>query len=197
MQRTDNIQINTKVYWNHIYTTPAKSQDYWADTRRFPKALEYVKDGDVFLDMGCGVGVLGREVKKRRKGCEIWGVDISDRVLEANKKDDPDIEYRQGYAGYCDFLPNNYFDVVFSGELIEHMDNPLELFKEAYRILKKGGKLIITTPIGKRVDSPEHMWYFDKNDIKNFFESAGFKKPKFVKLPDMEHLIVFFAVGEK
>lgn len=196
MKKTGNPQINTKVYWNHIYTSEAKTQDYWADTHRFSQALKHVKDGDKFIDMGCGVGVLGRRVKEKRKGCEVWGVDISDLIIEANIKDDPDIWYFQGEVGYCDFLPDNYFDVIFAGEIIEHMNEPAEAFQEARRILKKNGKLIVTTPIDNHVDSPEHVWYFNQDDVEDLFMSNGFKKVKFEKLGDMEHLVVFFAVGQ-
>ena len=74
-------------------------------------------------------------IKKEKKDCEIWGTDISDEVIKANKKDKKGIKFFHGYAGHQDFLPSNYFDVVFAGELIEHMDYPEKLFEEAYRIL--------------------------------------------------------------
>jgi ubiquinone/menaquinone biosynthesis C-methylase UbiE len=197
MIRTNNDQINTRQYWNHIYTTPARKVDYWSDTNRFPKALEYIKNGDKFIDLGCGVGVLGRLVLEKRKKCEVWGIDISDEIIEENKKELPQVKWEQGYVGTLDRLPKDYFDVVFSGETVEHLDNPADLFKDAYRILKKGGRLVITTPQDKAIDSPEHMWYFSREDIENLFSSAGFKKVEFVDLPDLEHIIVFFATALK
>ncbi len=197
MLKTGNSQINTKVYWDYIYTTPAKEIEYWSDTNRFPKILDYVKDGDKFIDLGCGVGIPERMIKRTKKGCELWGIDISSEVIQKNLKEEPDIKFKQGYIGGLDFLPKNYFDVVFSGEVAEHLDNPLVLFRDAVRILKKGGKLIITTPQEDGVISPEHLWYFDQDDIKNLFHGAGFKKLEFIDLPDMEHLLVFFVVGTK
>lgn len=197
MKRTNNDQLNTKVYWNYIYTTPAREVEYWTKTTRFPKALEYVKDGDKVMDLGCGVGVLLREIKKQRKGCELWGIDISSEVVAKNSKEDPDIHYEQGEIGNLYRLPPEYFDFVFSGETIEHLDKPGELFADAFRILKPGGTLVITTPQDDHIDSPEHVWYFEKQDITNLFTQAGFSSPEFIDLPDMEHMIVFFAVGKK
>lgn len=194
---TGKLQINTKVYWNYIYTTPAKEKEYWTDTARFPTAVSYVKDGDKFIDLGCGVGIPGRMIKEQKKGCEIWGVDISSEVIENNKKADPDIKYSQGYIGRLEHLPKNYFDVCFSGETIEHLDFPQDLFKDAHRILKPGGRLIITTPIEDHIDSPEHVWMFTRNDIRKLFTDAGFKNVEFIDLPDTEYLIVFFATGIK
>jgi len=197
MKRTDNLQVNTKTYWNYIYTTPAKKAEYWSSTRRFPEAIKYVKDGDKFLDIGCGVGIPGRMIKKMRKGCEIWGVDISDEIIKNNKIDDKDIKYFQGYVGQLKGVPEKYFDVVFSGETLEHLDEPADLVRDGYRTLKKGGKFIITTPHGEEIKSPEHTWYFEKDDIEDLFFTAGFKDIKFVELGDMEHLVIIFAIGTK
>lgn len=197
MKATGNPQINTKVYWNYIYTTPAKAVDYWATTRRFPLVVSLVKDGDKFIDLGCGVGVPGRSIKKEKNNCEIWGVDISDEVIKNNRKDDSDIKYYQGYIGNLKFLPKDYFDVVFCGETIEHLDNPELLFSDAYRILKKGGKLIITTPVENHIDSSEHLWEFTKKDIEDFYKNAGFAEPEFKNLEDLEYMVTFFAVGIK
>lgn len=197
MIRTDNPQLNTKIYWNYIYTTPAKEADYWANTRRFPEAIKYVKNGDKFLDIGCGVGIPGRMVGKMKKGCEVWGVDISDKIIKSNQKNDKDSKYLQGYVGQLKGVPENYFDVVFSGETLEHLDEPRDLLRDAYRVLKKGGKFIMTTPHGESVDSPEHTWYFERDDVEDLHFTAGFKKVKFVELDDMEHMIIIFSVGTK
>ena len=98
--------------------------------------MKHLKKGDKLLDLGCGVGLAGRYAMDQ-KGCEAWGVDISDEIIEANKKDCPEGKWFQGYIGDTKFLPKNYFDVVFCGETIEHLDDPKVLFKEAYKYLKK------------------------------------------------------------
>jgi len=197
MKPTGNPQINSKIYWNYIYNTPAKEVEYWADTRRFPAVVNEVKDGDKFIDFGCGVGIPGRTIMESRKGCEVWGTDISDDIIEKNKKKDPDIQYFQGYVGYQDFLPSDYFNVVFAGEIIEHIDEPNKLFEEAYRVLKKGGKLIISTPREGAVYSSEHIWEYTEPDVEKLYFDVGFKSVLFKPLHDMEYLKVIFSVGVK
>jgi len=197
MIQTGNDNINTKIYWDHIYTTPAKNLLYWTDSRRYSKAVEYVKDGDKFIDLGCGVGIPGRMVEHSKKNCEVWGVDISEEIIENNKENNPGTTYHQGYVGNIDFLPKNYFDVVFCGEVIEHLDDPTAAFKDAYRILKKGGKFVVTTPEEDHITSPEHYWYFTRDDVKKFFKDVGFKKLEFVDLGDLEYLLVIFGIGIK
>jgi ubiquinone/menaquinone biosynthesis C-methylase UbiE len=197
MKPTGNPQINSKIYWDYIYNTPAKEVAYWADSGRFTAVVDEVKDGDKFIDFGCGVGVPGNNILKTKKGCEVWGTDISDDVIERNKNRNPDIQYFQGYVGYQDFLPVDYFDVVFAGEIIEHIDEPNKLFEEAYRVLKKGGKLIISTPREEAIGSPEHIWEYTEEDVEKLYLDAGFTEVTFMKLPNMEHLKIIFSIGVK
>ena len=197
MKRTQEPQINSRRYWNYIYTTPAKMVEYWSPSQRFGRALDLIKDGDKVIDLGCGVGVLPRMIQEKRKGCEVWGLDISDEVIRNDQVEDPDTKYMVGEVGYNSDLPDNYFNVVFCGETIEHMDYPEKLFQEAFRILKKGGILIVTTPKEDRVRSSEHVWYFEDEDVKKFYRDAGFNGPKLLDLDGMEYMVVFFALGEK
>jgi len=45
-------------------------------------------------------------------------------------------------------FPDNRFDTVVIAEVIEHVESPFLLLKEIHRVLKEGGKIIITTPSG-------------------------------------------------
>jgi ubiquinone/menaquinone biosynthesis C-methylase UbiE len=197
MKRVLEYQTNTKVYWNDSYGNPTKASEYKASSERFEEAVKFIKEGDKFIDLGCGVATPARLLKKNNVKTEVWGVDISDVVIEQNKGDIPEGKWQQGYVGSLDFLPKNYFDVVFSGEVIEHLDDPADLFREAYSILKDGGKLIITTPIEDKIRSEEHVWSFDKEDMIKLFTDAGFKDLKFVELKDLEYTFIFFVVGTK
>lgn len=197
MKSTNNPNINTRTYWNFMYMNPEKEREYWAMSNRFHAAFEEIHDGDRFLDMGCGVGVPCLMVMRDRKDCEAWGVDISDKIIEKNTANYPHIIWHQGYAGYCDFLPPVYFDVMFAGEIIEHLDDPQVLFDEGYRVLKKSGKLIVTTPREDRIKSPEHVWEYVEDDVEKFYMDAGFSRVEFKKLDDTEHMMVIFAIGFK
>lgn len=208
MKRNNPQNINTKTYWNGIYGSEEKRQGY-ADTgtdqavhgmqttKRFSRALQEVKADDRFLDIGCGVGVMTKLVKDSYPLSEVWGVDISDQAIEDNKKERSDITYQQGYIGDLKDIPTNYFNVVFSGETLEHLDEPSTLLSEAYAFLKEGGKLIITTPLQDAIQSPEHTWFFTQGDVEQLYLNAGFKRIEFVYLPDLEHLLVIFAIGYK
>ena len=215
MKKANEVNINGRNYWNSIYGDDTSRATYASQgtdnnhivtekghissekTSRFTTALRSVKEGDTVLDIGCGVGVFTKLVKDTYPECNVWGIDISDKAIEANKLKNPDITYLQGYIGRLDFLPEEKFDVIFCGETIEHLDEPSVLFNEAFKLLKKGGKLIITTPKEEHIQSEEHVWYFTQEDVENLFMNAGFKEVKFEYLKDMEHLLIIFAVGTK
>lgn len=203
MKPTGNPNLNSRTYWNTIYSDDQKRQAYVEnetignESMRFHVALEEVKDGDTFLDIGCGVGYLTNMVFIHRPKSEVWGVDISDTVIRDNSIKNPKITYKQGYVGDLKDIPANYFDFVFSGEVLEHIDEPKNLFKDAYNALKPGGKFLITTPNDNHIESDEHVWYFTHEDVENLFIECGFKHVRFIYLPHLEHMLVIMAIGIK
>ena len=114
---------------------------------RIKKLLKMFKKLRVnrFLDVGCGDGSLTLLLKEACHASEVYGVEISLKgVEEATLKgikcfkldvDKDDFPFR-----------DHYFDLVFAGEIIEHLFNPDHFLHECYRILKLRGTLIITTP---------------------------------------------------
>lgn len=93
------------------------------------------------LDLGCLKGEFSFELKK--KWWNVFGADISSALNEAEKKGIKCIKF--------DFekpfpFKNNSFDVVFAGEIIEHIFDTDFFVSELNRILKPNGVLVISTP---------------------------------------------------
>lgn len=214
MKKTGNLNINIKPYWDRIYADHNKRETYdimsgeidegkFVDgvyirpSKRIKTASDMVSEGEKSLDIGCGVGTFTKHILAKYPHNECWGVDISRSVVEANKEKMPEAVWYQQHVGILDAVPENYFDVVFSGEVIEHLDDPADLLKDAYNSLKSGGRFILTTPKDEAVRSPEHVWYFSKKDIKELFENNGFVDIEFIDLPDVEKEIIIFCVGVK
>lgn len=210
MKKLQELNPNTRTYWNFEYENEQKRRAYASQgkveayvdgfptqpTWRFYKAVEFIKGGYKVLDIGCGVGQFTKLLKDMKPMCEVWGVDISDKVIEDNKKERDDITYLKKNVGNMSDLPLD-FDVVFSGEVLEHLSDPHLLFLDAYTHLNVRGKFILTTPLRNAVQSIEHMWEFNKEDVLNLYEDHGFIDVQFVDLPDGEDGIVIFAVGVK
>lgn len=95
------------------------------------------------LDVGCGDGRVA-QIMGEKLGTRFYGVDISKKGVELAKKKG----VKAKVADVSDNIPfkDNYFDLVISTEVIEHVTDPDGLLKEVYRVLKPGGLLLLTTP---------------------------------------------------
>jgi len=101
------------------------------------------KNKDIkILDVGCGDGKICEIFKKI--GFCVYGVDVGKNNIEKMKK----MKLNGVVANIEEGLPfaNNYFDYVFAGEVIEHVLDTKFILKEVNRVLKKGGRFLVTTP---------------------------------------------------
>ena len=80
-------------------------------------------------------------------------------------------------------LPSESVDVVVSTAFIEHVNQPREIMAEAVRVLKKGGRLILTTPTPRAKRLLEFLAFdlglLSKREIaehKNYFDRDGLKR---------------------
>lgn len=114
---------------------------------RFRKVLEIAAKlgGERLLDIGCGDGSFTILLKEALKAKEVVGIEIAPEAIAALEK-----RSIKAYQLDIDEQPfpfgNDYFDVVYCGEIIEHLFNPDHLLQEVHRVLKPDGSCIITTP---------------------------------------------------
>lgn len=93
--------------------------------------------------------------------------------------------HKQGY-GQIDYVSdiinipveNSSFDLILCTEVLEHVPDPIAALKEMSRILKNGGELVITTPLGSHIHQEPYHFYggFTPFFYKKFLEEFGFKK---------------------
>jgi len=107
----------------------------------------YFKQGNKLLDLGCGKGYLSRKVGDfiHNQGFNakkyLLASDIEKNAFEAFE-----IPFKQ--LNFDKKMPfkNKSFDLIYSVEVIEHLNSPYDLILECSRILKPGGYLILSTP---------------------------------------------------
>ena len=205
MKKFEGYIPNDAKFWNVQYA-PERRHDYltkvWSlcNTQRFDKMLDFVKEGDKFLDLGCGFGIGAKEVKKKYPKNEVWGSDQADIIINDLAKENTTIKFIVSELGDGK-LPSNYFDVVFAGDIVEHLERPELLFEEAKRVLKVGGIFMLTTPDGEvkpYLVSPDHIWIFTHDDVDKLYKDSGFSSPPdYPYISGNEGVMVIFAKGEK
>ena len=74
-------------------------------------------------------------------------------------------------------IPDQAADTVVSFQVLEHLNEPQIFLKEAYRILKPGGWMILTVPFQWHVHEEPYDYYrYTKYGLQDLFKKAGFKK---------------------
>lgn len=130
--------------------------------------------GRKLLDVGSGTGTISLELQK--KGYEVFGLDFSTvGVQKSREKGINAIECDLDKDGIP--FENNFFDVVWAGDVVEHVFDPIFLLKEINRVLKYDGKILLSTPndinIFKRIsvflygESPQSVIYRDLKICKH------------------------------
>lgn len=107
-------------------------------------AKRYPKQSVKILDIGCGAGFLTNPLAE--KSHDVTGIDISESSLETARKYDVTggVKYINANAYELPFS-DGLFDVVFAMDVLEHVENPEKLIKEASRVLKPGGLFFFHT----------------------------------------------------
>lgn len=157
------------------------------------------------LDIGCRWGNDLKKVSLINTDMNIYGVDVCSEALEVASKEfekNQNIHLCQAKGEALPFK-DNYFDIIFSSEVIEHIEEVGKFVREVHRVLKNQGIFIITTPskfnythvIGKIVPSPfkkslrrfvyyinpgnpdvnPHVYQYAPRELKKLFEQNGFR----------------------
>lgn len=127
------------------YAEPAPLPNPRLD-RKFARICELVRAElpcEAFLDAGCGDGRYLRALDEELPA-RIAGVDISERILETAHAAIPRAELRQGNLEALPFADGS-FDLVLCTQVIEHVVDGAAAVAELARVLRSGGRLVIST----------------------------------------------------
>ena len=134
------------------------------ETIKTIEKLTAADKGLLLVDFGCG-DMPYRPVIEPKVG-KYLGVD-----LEMN----PRAEHHIGFDSKTT-LPDNYADIVLSNQVLEHVDTPSGYLQEAYRILKPGGTIILTTHgYWFYHPTPNDYWRWTSAGLRKTVEAEGFK----------------------
>jgi 2-polyprenyl-3-methyl-5-hydroxy-6-metoxy-1,4-benzoquinol methylase len=94
------------------------------------------------LDMGCGRGKMLASVRGAQ---EKFGLDLSQTAIDEAVRNYPGNHFAVGDVTQTPYA-DNFFDFIYSLEVIEHIEQPEKMLLEIKRILKPGGYALVQTP---------------------------------------------------
>jgi len=182
-------------YWR-IKTSFDKNFDIFPETidindGRIQEIISFFGDlnNKKVIDIGCGKGRFMKKLKLMFPGSELYGIDISGKMLQFDDSQKFNISVEN-------ILNINYsesfFDFVYCVETLEHAIRTEKAIEEMCRILKRGGKIIIIDKniekLGKMKIDPWEQWFkaedilemLSKNKIKaeaKYITYENYKKP--------------------
>ena len=164
-------------YWQDAPEHPTPYQ--WERRRRL--LLAEVRGGERVLDLGCGAGDFLAAL--REAGAEPVGVEIAQAAVERARTNVPGADVRLLEDGV---IPAGHgeFDLVWCSEVLEHIPDVAEALHEVRRVLKPGGRLLLTVPRNGpisllRFDSTfdplgQHVRFFTRRSLARTLDATGF-----------------------
>jgi ubiquinone/menaquinone biosynthesis C-methylase UbiE len=207
--------VGSKEFFDQIASQwdEMRTRFFSKNVREKALAAAGVQRGRTAADLGAGSGFITEGLL--REGLRVIAVDQSDEMLKEMKRKLAGWGELECRAGEAENLPldDAGVDYVFANMFLHHVERPGRAIGEMARILKPGGRLVIT-------DADEHNYEFlrtehhdrwlgfKREDIRRWFEEAGFKKVSVNSLEETccvdsecgsepAKIGIFIAFGEK
>jgi SAM-dependent methyltransferase len=150
--------------------------------KRYELQFSYINKfcGKRILDIGCARGDWLNYIKEKWVDSDLHGVDAFSNGVKGGK-----INFHKCQLPDAE-LPIDYFDLITSWAVFEHLHTPARYFEVVSRVLCDGGKFVFLVTnsescYGKhayREDVPRHLYHFSKETLRLYAEKFGLKLEK-------------------
>jgi len=147
-------------------------------------AFQFLPPAGRILDVGCNDGSMS--LRLLEMGYEVVGVDLP-KVVSRARQQLADLFFVGVDASAGLPFKNSSIDVVLALEVIEHLPNDVYFLSECRRVLKKSGRLILSTPnlafvrdrvyllLGQFIEDPAHVHNYTFPALRRKLVAAGFR----------------------
>ena len=154
----------------------------WRNSIRIIKTKTNIKQTDKIIDAGCGWGRLLLGLIQDFAGLTIVAMDYQKDALTRGKKligEENNSNTIRWEEGDLQALPyeDNQFDIVYSGRVFQHLQDPYKAASEIVRVLRKNGRFVVF--MQNRLCPLNYNYYsrlFRPGQVKNWFKGLGLKK---------------------
>jgi 2-polyprenyl-3-methyl-5-hydroxy-6-metoxy-1,4-benzoquinol methylase len=170
----------SSVYYSSDYSGRKNLEE--AFYYRLPLITRFVKSGAKILEVGAASGDFLHILQE--SGYEINGVELSSRAVEKARQN-YNISIKEGTLAQGGFQDD--FEAILMYHVLEHVDDPRALLKEAFGALRSDGVVVIEVPnpksidrfskklLGSILDYPNHCFAFPPCVLKSMLKEAGFE----------------------
>jgi len=157
------------------------------------KILQTTQRPIKLLDLGCGAGNSFAAFKKYSDLIEWYGLDV-----ESSPEVDSRVHQSANiltYDGIHIPFDDNFFDIIYSNQVLEHVLFPFELIKEVNRVLKKGGHFVGSVSYLELYHSYS-VYNYTPYGLKMFLENNGIKLIELRPGPDILTMLLQKILGK-
>jgi SAM-dependent methyltransferase len=176
-----------RALYESVWADAPPDPEPWAWERRRALLLAEARRGERVLDLGCGAGRFVAAL--RDAGADPVGVEIAEAALERARRNAPGADLRAVEPDGSLPLEHGSIDLVWCSEVLEHVADTAHLLLEMRRVLRPGGRVLITVPFHGRVKAAvigllrfdrhfdptgQHLRFYTQSSLTRTLREAGF-----------------------
>ena len=177
-----------RAHYESFWADAPQDPGPWAWERRRAMLLSEVRPGERVLDLGCGAGRFVAAL--RDAGADPVGVELAEAALERARANVPGADLRLVEPDGSLPLEHASVDLVWCSEVLEHVAETEHVLLEMRRVLRPGGRALITVPFHGRAKAAligllafdrhfdpigQHLRFYTRSSLARTLERAGFE----------------------
>ena len=177
-----------RAYYESFWADAPADPEPWAWERRRALLLAEARPGERVLDLGCGAGRFVAAL--RDAGADPVGVEVAEAALERARAVAPGADLRLLEPDGSIPLDHGSVDLVWCSEVLEHVADTAYLLLEVRRVLRPGGRLLVTVPYHGRVKGAlialalfdahfdplgQHLRFYTRGSLTATLQRSGFE----------------------